>query len=99
MTEKSTDEKRLDARLKVAEVELVDEDQGLYEVFVPGAVREVTRVTAESEEEAKEKVRALLANKQQHYASKPVPTGTDQELEIKKAEQAAAAQDAEVDRG
>ena len=89
--------KQLDARLEVAIVEEVSE--GLFDVFVPGALRENTRVGAENEEEAKQKVRDLLINKMEHYASKPVPTGTDQELEIKKAEQAAAAQDAEVDRG
>lgn len=88
---------QLDARLKVAIVE--EASEGVFDVFVPGALRENTRVGAADADEAKSKVRDLLINKIEHYASKPVPTGTDQELEIKKAEQAAAAQDAEVDRG
>lgn len=89
--------KQLDARLKVAIVEQADD--GLFDVFVPGALRENHRVGAKDEEEAKSKVRDLLISKMEHYASKPVPTGTDQELEIKKAEQAAAAQNSEVNHG
>lgn len=94
-TEKQIEQ--LDARLKVAIVDEISE--GEFNVFVPGALRENTRVTAENEDEAKQKVRDLLISKMEHYASKPVPTGTDQELEIKKAEQAAAAQNSEVNHG
>ena len=94
-TEKQIEQ--LDARLKVAIVEEVSE--GLFDVFVPGALRENTRVGAANEDEAKEKVRDLLISKMEHYASKPVPTGTDQELEIKKAEQVAKAQTSEVNHG
>ncbi len=89
--------KQLDARLKVAIVE--EATEGVFDVFVPGALRENTRVGAKDEEEAKAKVRELLIGKIKHYASKPVPTGTDQELEIKKAEQAAKAQNSEVNHG
>lgn len=62
--------RRLDARMNTAVVDQVDE--GVYEVFVPGAIREVTTVKAESEDEAKEKTRALLLSKMEHAASKKV---------------------------
>lgn len=75
--------KTLDTRLKAAEVTLVDEEAKLYEVFVPGAVRERTRVKADSEEEAVAKVRENLVTKINHLASKPAPTGgSDGELEV-----------------
>jgi len=75
MSEKTIEERRLDARLKIAVVDLVDEENNLYEVFVPGAVREVTRVTADSEEEAVAKVRSLLLAKAEHFSQKKQPTG------------------------
>lgn len=84
MSDKEIQLKRLDARMETAVVDLVDEDNSLYEVFVPGAVREVTQVKADSEEEAKQKVRDLLATKQEHYASKTAPAedASDTELDV-----------------
>ena len=52
---------RLEARMSAATVEEVS--TGVYEVFVPGAAREVTVVKADSEDEAKQKVQSVLANK------------------------------------
>lgn len=67
-TDKET--RRLDARMQAAVVDKVDD--GVYEVFVPGAVREVTTVKAKSEKEAKQKARDLLLSKMEHFASKKV---------------------------
>ncbi len=73
----------LDKRLKAADVRVVNEAEGIYEVFVPGAIRETTRVKAESEEEAIEKTRAALVTKLEHNAKKPAPTGeSDGELKV-----------------
>lgn len=78
--------KTLETRLKVADVTSLGENQ--YDVFVPGAVRERTRVTADSEEEAVEKVRTLLLSKMEHIANKTVErTGnSDGELNLEHAD-------------
>lgn len=87
--------KTLDKRLKAADVELIDADEKLYEVFVPGALRERTRVKADSEEEAIEKTRGVLVAKLQHYAVKPEGTGeSDGELQVDSVRQGNAAQNA-----
>lgn len=94
-TDKET--RRLDARMQSAVVDLVDEDSKTYEVFVPGAVREVTTVVADSEDEAKEKTRTLLLSKMQHIASKKVErTGeSDGELEVQNGAHGAEADSVE----
>lgn len=81
-SETDKEARRLDARLKSAVVDQVGD--GIYEVFVPGAVREVTTVKAESEEEAVKKTRAALVTKMEHIAAKKVErTGeSDGELEV-----------------
>lgn len=47
----------------VEEVTGGDLDEGYYRVFVPGGVREVNFVQAESKDEAKDKVKKLLESK------------------------------------
>lgn len=83
----------LESRMKAAEVTLVkagaEGDPSVYDVFVPGAVRETTRVKATSEEEALNKVHDLLASKVEHYEGKKTdtpPTGeSDGPLEVDSA--------------
>lgn len=89
MSEADKQSRRLDARMESAVVDQVDE--GVYEVFVPGAAREVTTVKAESEDEAKEKTRKLLLAKEEHIASKKVErTGkSDGELQVDGSQQEA----------
>ena len=85
-SETDKESRRLDARLKSAVVDEIRD--GVYEVFVPGAVREVTTVKAESEDEAVEKTRKLLLSKMEHIASKKVErTGnSDGELRVQKGQ-------------
>ena len=71
---------RLEARMSAATVEEVS--TGLYEVFVPGAAREVTVVKADSEDEAKQKVQSVLANKIQHTANKKTTGNSDGTLDV-----------------
>ena len=84
--------KRLDARIKIATVDEVDE--GVYEVFIPGAVREVTTVKAESEKEAVEKTRTALIGKMEHFIAKKTTGDSDGELEIENSTHKNEAQDA-----
>lgn len=73
----------VDTQLKGAMVKCTDEKEGLYSVFVPGAVRQHTVVKATSEEEAIAKVRTLLLSKTKHFASKQVTTEpTNTKLDI-----------------
>lgn len=94
MSDNNDQIKTLDKRLKAADVELIDENEKLYEVFVPGAIRERTRVKADSEEEAIAKTRAALVTKLQHNAMKPEVTGeSDGTLEVQNGTHANSAQD------
>jgi len=52
--------KQLDRQLKDA---VIESDGDVYEVFVPMAVREHNTVKAKNQTEAKEKVKAVLAQK------------------------------------
>jgi len=69
----------LDTQLSHAVVEQVGDDtndvgsydEGTYKVFVPGAVREWNIVSAESEEEAIEKVRNVLCVKLKQMDAAP----------------------------
>lgn len=85
--------KDLDTRLQSAVVELESEKDGIYRVFVPGAIREETRVKAESRKEAVEKVRSVLVQKIDHRAEKKVTGGNDGTLEVKNAKQGNKSQD------
>jgi hypothetical protein len=98
-TEAEKQIKRLDARFNSAVVDEVSE--GVYEVFVPGAVREVTTVKAESEEEALEKTRANLIAKIEHNAAKKVElTGeSDGTLEVDGGRHDNAASNPQVEEG
>ena len=95
MSEADKQIRRLDARMESAVVDEVSE--GVYEVFVPGAVREVTTVKAGSEDEAKEKTRAVLVNKMEHIAAKKVErTGeSDGELEVQGGKHGSTAENIE----
>lgn len=67
---------------------VTERSEGLYDVVVPGALRQKTTVKAESKSEARKKVRANLATKIEHFANKPVVTGeSDGELEVQGMEQ------------
>lgn len=58
----------LKEQMKSAVVTKLENEEGYYQVFVHGAVREDNKVTASSEEEALEKVRKLLELKTKEYA-------------------------------
>lgn len=62
--------KDLDARLDNAVVELVDENESIYRVFVPGAIRENNTVKASSKNEAIAKVKEVLTLKIKDRAAK-----------------------------
>lgn len=74
--------KDLDTRLQSAVVELESKEDSIYRVFVPGAIREETRVKAESRKEAVEKVRTILVQKIDDRAKKKVTGGSDGTLEV-----------------
>lgn len=96
-TEAEKQIKRLDARFNSAVVDEVSE--GVYEVFVPGAVREVTTVKAESEEEALEKTRANLIAKIEHNADKKTTGKSDGTLEVNGGRHDNSASDPKVEEG
>lgn len=87
-----TRKKQLQGQLESALVEKVgtpsDEpglDENYWSVFVPGATREFNYVEAESEEEAKEKVRKVLESKIDQMPEQPAENVevTPENLEVK----------------
>lgn len=73
--------KKLDEQLKSAMVK--ETDEGVYTVYVPGAVRQHNVVKASSEKEALQKVRKVLVVKVKHFANKSVSTdGENTKLEV-----------------
>lgn len=78
---------QLDNSLSNAVVEVVDKDEGIFSVFVPGAPREQNTVKAEGEQEAIDKVRSVLTSKIKDHATKPTPTGENQELDVQGVKQ------------
>lgn len=99
MSETDKQIRRLDARMESAVVDEVSE--GVYEVFVPGAIREVTTVTADSPEEAKEKTRTALVAKLDHIASKKVEATGDSDgaLEVQSGAHGNSTESAEEENG
>lgn len=86
--------KRLDARIQAAVVDLVDADNSIYEVFIPGAIREVTTVIADSAEDAVAKTREALIVKIKHNATKKIPSGkSDGKLQVENVRQNARAEE------
>ena len=66
---------QLDRQLKDA---VIESDGDVYQVFVPGAVREHNTVKAKNQTEAKEKVKAVLTQKIQGMREK-----NDKSVELK----------------
>lgn len=89
--------KRLDARIKAAVVDLVDAENPTYEVFIPGAIREVTIVQAENIEDAIAKTRDALIAKIKHNATKKSPSGkSDGEPKVENIRQDAKAEEGAI---